>query len=80
MTQSQQPYEGPLGVEASEPSSARDAVNEMLEAGLLDGVMDKASQEGLALTGQGGFLPELVKAMLERGLQTELADHLGYRA
>ena len=30
------------------------------------------------LTGDGGFIPELIKATLERGLQTELADHLGY--
>jgi putative transposase len=30
------------------------------------------------LTGEGGFLPELVKAVLERGLAVELDDHLGY--
>src|SRR5688500_2554790 len=50
----------------------------MLEAGLLDGVMDRVDRDGLALTGAGGFLPELVKAVLERGLQTELTEHLGY--
>ena len=33
---------------------------------------------GLRLTGEGGFLPALIKAVLERGLQAELADHLGY--
>lgn len=32
----------------------------------------------LALTGEGGFLPEMVKAALERGLATELTGHLGY--
>jgi putative transposase len=30
------------------------------------------------LTGEGGFLPELIKAVLERGLAAELTDHLGY--
>ena len=30
------------------------------------------------MTGEGGFLPELVKAVLERGLTAELTDHLGY--
>ncbi len=30
------------------------------------------------LTGADGFLPGLVKAVLERGLQTELTEHLGY--
>jgi putative transposase len=33
---------------------------------------------GLSLTGEGGFLPEFVKAVLQRGLQAELPDHLGY--
>jgi len=37
-----------------------------------------AGPEGLRLTGDSGFLPQLVKAVLERGLSTELADHLGY--
>ena len=32
----------------------------------------------MRLTGEGGFIPELVKAVLERGLQAELTDHLGY--
>ncbi|HVL86111.1 MAG TPA: IS256 family transposase, partial [Pseudonocardia sp.] len=50
----------------------------MLDAGLLDEVMDQVDSGGLRLTGEGGFLPELVKAVLERGLRAELAEHLGY--
>ena len=50
----------------------------MLEAGLLDEVMERASVGELALTGEGGFLPELVRSVLERGLATELTEHLGY--
>ncbi|EWT01277.1 transposase, partial [Intrasporangium chromatireducens Q5-1] len=34
--------------------------------------------DGLALTGKGGLLPELLKAVLERGMDAELTDHLGY--
>jgi putative transposase len=69
----------PLGVSAAEPvPSARAVVNDMLEAGLLDSVMDQVDAGGLTLTGQGGFLPELVKAVLERGLAAELTGHLGY--
>jgi len=30
------------------------------------------------LTGDGGFLPEMIKAVLERGLAAELTGHLGY--
>ncbi|MGH8940841.1 MAG: IS256 family transposase, partial [Actinomycetes bacterium] len=70
----------PLGVSpaAGEPGSAREAVNERVDAGLLDEVMDRVDAGGLALTGQGGFLPEMVKAVLERGLAGELTGHLGY--
>src|SRR5579863_6358548 len=57
---------------------ARKAVAEMIEAGLLDDVLDRADRGDLALTGAGGFLPELVKAVLERGLAAELTGHLGY--
>jgi hypothetical protein len=44
----------------------------------LDELIDRAGESGVQLTGQGGFLPELVKAVLERGLAAELTDHLGY--
>ena len=71
--------EHPLGVVPTpEPSSARQAINDMLDAGLLDEVMDRVDTGGLTLTGEGGFLPEMIKAVLERGLQAELTDHLGY--
>ena len=62
----------------SEVEPARAAVNDMLEAGLLDSVMERAAAGELALTGEGGFLPELVRSVLERGLSTELSEHLGY--
>ena len=69
----------PLGVSAAGgQGSAREAVNEMVDAGLLDEVMDRVDAGGLALTGEGGFLPEMVKAVLERGLQAEQTEHLGY--
>ena len=69
----------PLGLSPSvQPSgSARETVNQMLEAGLLDEVMDRVDAGGLTLTGEGGFLPEMIKAVLER-VATELTEHLGY--
>jgi hypothetical protein len=45
---------------------------------LLDQLMSRVDEGGVALTGAGGFLPELVKAVLERGMDAELTDHLGY--
>ena len=63
---------------ADQVPPARQAINEMIGAWLLDDVLSKVDAGGLALTGEGGFLPELVKAVLERGLQAELTSHLGY--
>jgi putative transposase len=71
----------PLGADdtvAGEPASARDAVNRMVEAGLLDQLMSQVDAGELALTGDGGFLPEMIKAVLERGLAAEQTAHLGY--
>lgn len=67
-----------FGTGSPEPASARQLVGELAEAGLLDDLLDRADRGGLALTGEGGFLPELVKAVLERGLAAELTGHLGY--
>ena len=69
----------PLGVtDMPEPRSARQTINDMLDAGLFDELMDRVDAGELTLTGQGGFLPEMVKAVLERGLAAELTEHLGY--
>jgi putative transposase len=78
VTEQQQESEAAFGSPTPEPVSARAVVNEMVEAGLLDEVMDRAAGGGLRLTGEGGFLPEMIKAVLERGLQAELTEHLGY--
>jgi putative transposase len=69
---------GPFGEQQPEPPTARAVVDKMLEAGLLDDLMARIDEGRLQLTGEGGFLPEMIKAVLERGLQAELSDHLGY--
>ena len=56
----------------------RRAARELLSEEFLDELMAQVDQGELALTGEGGFLPELVRAVLERGLDAELTDHLGY--
>ena len=50
----------------------------MVEAGLLDKVMAQVDTGELRLTGEGGFLPEMLRRSLEAGLRAELSDHLGY--
>src|SRR5690606_17877755 len=64
--------------QAPEGPKARAAVEELVSAGLLDELMAKVDSGDLQLTGEGGFLPEMIKAVLERGLAAELTEHLGY--
>jgi hypothetical protein len=61
------------GGSAEASSEARAVVAELAEAGLLDRVMQGAEAGELTLTGEGGFLPEMVKAVLERGLAASSA-------
>lgn len=51
---------------------------ELLDEVFIDRLMSAASDRGMALTGEGGFLPELIMAVLERGMKAELTSHLGY--
>src|SRR6266496_2771848 len=64
--------------EQQQVAPARQAINEMVDAGLLEHLMSTVENDGWALTGEGGLLPELVKAVLEGGLAAELTGHLGY--
>lgn len=64
---------GPVG------ESAGQAFRRMLLSDeVIDGLLADVGPDGLRLTGDGGFLPQLIKAVLERGLAVELTDHLGY--
>jgi putative transposase len=62
----------------SQEPEARKLRRELFGEEMLDRLMAATDERGVALTGQGGFLPELVKAVLERGMDAELSDHLGY--
>src|SRR5215207_2917773 len=66
------------GLGSDRQVTAREAVEKMVQAGMLDDLMNQVDNGDLQLTGDGGFLPELVSRVLEAGLQAELTDHLGY--
>ena len=55
-------------------------VRELLGDEVLDALLERSKDEsgGLQLTGEGSMLGDLVKAVLERALETELSAHLGY--
>ena len=57
---------------------ARRLRRELFDDDMLDKLMAATDQRGVSLTGEGGFLPEMIKAVLERGMSAELTDHLGY--
>lgn len=38
----------------------------------------RARDEGVALTGEGGLLTDLMRQVLQKGLEVEMAEHLGY--
>lgn len=78
MSNTDQTTTGPFGLSAEPRPSAREAIQDMLDAGLLDDLMGRIDDGTLQLTGDGGFIPEMVKAVLERGLNAELTSHLGY--
>ncbi|MEV7189611.1 transposase [Kitasatospora sp. NPDC093102] len=40
--------------------------------------MDRADASGAALVGEGGLLTEITRAVLERALEAEMTEHLGY--
>jgi len=56
----------------------KSAAQQLVEGDFLELLFDKVDAGELRLTGEGGFIPTMIKAVLERGLQVELADHLGY--
>jgi putative transposase len=54
-----------------------DRVKELLPNELIDQLMAGA-KSGEEITGQGGLLSQLTKRMVERAMEVELTDHLGY--
>jgi putative transposase len=62
------------------PEAARVPLRELMDDRLLDALLERSrdSAGGLRLTGEGSMLGELVRAVLERALEGEMAAHLGY--
>jgi len=51
---------------------------ELLSDRAIDELLAEAGDGAVRLTGEGGFLPEMIRRVLERGMAAELTDHLGY--
>ena len=57
--------------------AARVSAADLAASGALDSLFEQIDAGRVQLSGAGGLLPELIKAVLERGLQAELTGHLG---
>jgi putative transposase len=62
----------------SVPVTGRDVAAELAASGALDELFARIDSGEVEMTGAEGLIPGLIKAALERGLQAELTDHLGY--
>src|ERR1700704_3123230 len=73
MTQDRKDAEaGGLGGElmpAGPPGSVREWAEQLVA---------QAREDGVALTGEGGLLTDLMRHVLQTGLEVEMAEHLGY--
>ena len=59
-------------------SVSEEPVRPVIDDELVDRLMVQVDAEGLELLGPEGVLTELTSRILSRGLDVEMADHLGY--
>jgi putative transposase len=72
---------GGVGRGATRPvrrAATADGLSELVDEAWLDQAVAAMRADGARLTGPDGFLSQLIKQVLERGLQAELSEHLGY--
>jgi putative transposase len=50
----------------------------LVDAALADELLARAQTEGVELLGPDGLLSQVTKAVLERALEEEMTEHLGY--
>ncbi|MDQ0677778.1 hypothetical protein QFZ30_001160 [Arthrobacter pascens] len=59
-------------------AAAAGSMDALKASGAFDELMNQIDSGQLELDGKDGFIQQLIKASLERGLQAELSGHLGY--
>ena len=57
---------------------AAERVAELLDPERIDQLLADAETLGLSIDGPEGLINQMIKAVLERGLEVEMSDHLGY--
>ena len=64
--------------ELAQRAVAAGSMDAFRASGAFDELMAQIDSGQLELDGKDGFIQQLIKASLERGLQAELSGHLGY--
>ena len=67
-----------LPEELARRAAAAGSMDALKASGAFDELMAQINSGQLELDGKDGFIQQLIKASLERGLQAELSGHLGY--
>lgn len=72
----------PVPAQGDDPGSGADEaaerIAEVLAPERIDALLADAETLGIGIDGPDGLINQMIKAVLERGLETEMADHLGY--
>jgi putative transposase len=66
------------GAAGGPDEAAAERIAELLEPDRIDALLADAEAAGLPVDGPDGLVSKMIKAVLERGLEVEMADHLGY--
>ena len=72
------PLAEPVVDEAVSRAAAARVVADLIDDRMIDAMVAQARSGELRLAGPGGFLNEMIRAVLNRGLQAEMSAHLGY--
>lgn len=70
--------EPPEELEVGADVAAPQRLAEVLSAAQIDALLAETELAGRPIDGPDGLIGRMVKAVLERALETEMADHLGY--
>lgn len=65
---------------SSDSQKAAQRLAESLSPSAIDSLIKDAKSSGTPLDGVDGLLNQLTKAVLERALEAEMTDHLGYES
>ncbi|MCY0949965.1 SIS domain-containing protein [Streptomyces sp. H27-S2] len=63
---------------ADKDEAAASVAGDKMVDEVVERLLDKADASGAALLGEGGLLTEITKAVLERALEAEMSEHLGF--